>query len=144
MNIKKITINGHYVWVDRDAKIKEGDLLIYDKKCIRNWDNTFNKPGMDWNVLNTYKIIAVSPELNLEGVPSYVEYLAEHSSEVQEATYTTQHKITYKHGFIDGYRRSEKELFTEDDVKTAIELAKKDYLRYTEEQIIEHLKELKK
>ena len=38
-----------------------------------------------------------------------IEQLAEHSSEVQEATYTTQHKITYKHGFIDGYNLSDQQ-----------------------------------
>lgn len=38
-----------------------------------------------------------------------VEKLAEHSSEVQEGTYTTQHKITYKHGFIDGYKAAQKQ-----------------------------------
>lgn len=33
-----------------------------------------------------------------------IEQAAEQSSEVQEATYTPQHKITYKHGYIDGYK----------------------------------------
>ena len=34
--------------------------------------------------------------------PEDIERAAELSSEVQEATYTPQHKITYKHGFTDG------------------------------------------
>ena len=39
-----------------------------------------------------------------------IEQLAENSSEVQEATYTSQHKITYKHGFIDGYTQCQEDI----------------------------------
>lgn len=38
-----------------------------------------------------------------------VEKIAEYSSERQEATYTPQHKITYKHGYIDGYNQAIKD-----------------------------------
>ena len=44
---------------------------------------------------------AMNEELKKESL----EQMAEDSSELQEATYTTQHKITYKHGFIDGYNK---------------------------------------
>jgi hypothetical protein len=40
-------------------------------------------------------------------VEDEVEKLAEHSSEVQEGAYTPQHKVTYKHGFIDGYKAAQ-------------------------------------
>ena len=39
-----------------------------------------------------------------------IEQLAENSSEIQEATYTTQHKITYKHGYIDGYIQCQEDM----------------------------------
>ena len=39
-----------------------------------------------------------------------IEQLAENSSEIQEATYTTQHKITYKHGYIDGYNQCQENI----------------------------------
>lgn len=51
-----------------------------------------------------------------------VKMLAEHSSEVQEATYTPQHKITYKHGFMDGYNKAKETYkFTEEDLKRVLE-----------------------
>jgi flagellar biosynthesis/type III secretory pathway protein FliH len=42
-----------------------------------------------------------------------IEQLAENSSEVQEATYTSQHKITYQHGYIDGYTQCQKDITNE-------------------------------
>ena len=52
-----------------------------------------------------------------------IEQLAENSSEVQEATYTTQHKITYKHGYIDGYKKCQEDMadkkYTLNDMKKA-------------------------
>ena len=42
-----------------------------------------------------------------------IEQLAENSSEVQEATYTLQHKITYQHGYIDGYTQCQEDIFNE-------------------------------
>jgi predicted nucleotide-binding protein (sugar kinase/HSP70/actin superfamily) len=52
-----------------------------------------------------------------------IEKLAEISSELQEATYTIQHKTTYKHGFIDGYNKAKETLYTEEQVKEVIEMA---------------------
>jgi ribosomal protein L20 len=50
-----------------------------------------------------------------------IEQLAENSSEVQEATYTLQHKITYQHGYIDGYTQCQEDMsdkkYTEEDVR---------------------------
>jgi len=42
-----------------------------------------------------------------------IEQLAENSSEVQEATYTSQHKITYQHGYIDGYTQCQEDMVNE-------------------------------
>jgi hypothetical protein len=42
-----------------------------------------------------------------------IEQLAENSSEVQEATYTSQHKITYQHGYIDGYTQCQEDMAKE-------------------------------
>ena len=39
-----------------------------------------------------------------------IEQLAENSSEVQEATYTPQHKITYQHGYIDGFTKCQEDM----------------------------------
>jgi hypothetical protein len=39
-----------------------------------------------------------------------IEEAAERFSELQEATYTSQHKITYKHGFVDGAKYKEDEI----------------------------------
>ena len=48
-----------------------------------------------------------------------IEKLAENSSEFQEATYTPQHKITYQHGYIDGYTQCQEDMA--DYIKKAIE-----------------------
>jgi hypothetical protein len=44
------------------------------------------------------------------------EEAAERLSELQEGTYTVQHKITYKHGFIDGAKWNERRCYTEEEV----------------------------
>lgn len=46
-----------------------------------------------------------------------VEKLAEISSELQEGTYTLQHKTTYKHGFIDGFNKSKENYKIESSVR---------------------------
>ena len=69
------------------------------------------------------KIIGYQPkgnasELDLPLLPDVeddVEKLAEISSELQEGTYTPQHKITYKHGFIDGHKAASK-VYSEEDL----------------------------
>jgi hypothetical protein len=45
-----------------------------------------------------------------------LEEAAERLSELQEGTYTVQHKITYKHGFIDGAKWNERRCYTEEEV----------------------------
>ena len=66
-----------------------------------------------------------------------VEKLAEISSELQEATYTIQHKTTYKHGFIDGYNKAKETLYTKEQVMHAIKLARQiDYCNADYEIIV--------
>jgi hypothetical protein len=48
-----------------------------------------------------------------------LEEAAERLSELQEGTYTVQHKITYKHGFIDGAKWNERRCYTEEDLREA-------------------------
>lgn len=51
-----------HIYITSDEQIKEEDWVLYDKKYIRKTDKTFNKQGMDWNVLNTDKIILTTDE----------------------------------------------------------------------------------
>lgn len=69
-------------------------------------------PSINWN--------------NLEDEFGYVDVdkLAEHSSEIQEGTYTLQHKITYKHGYLDGFEAAQQiKRFSLEDVFNSIGLA---------------------
>jgi hypothetical protein len=103
MNIEKLEINGYYVYIDKDAEIKgdcyalhlgvfgETEIVMANGKCKLD-----------------KKIIAASPELNLEGMPTYVKLL------------------------------SEKELFTKEDVRKAVELARK-WEKMNIEQIIRRI-----
>lgn len=57
------------IYITSDEKPKDGEWALYDKKYIRKVDNTFNQPGMDWNVLNTDKIVLTTDdELIADGV----------------------------------------------------------------------------
>jgi hypothetical protein len=47
-----------------------------------------------------------------------IEEAAERLSESQEGTYTEQHKITYKHGFIDGTKWMEEQMEKLKDFET--------------------------
>jgi hypothetical protein len=96
-----------------------------------------------------YKPKGNAPELDLPLLPEIVveddvEKLAEISSELQEGTYTPQHKITYKHGFIDGYKTATK-VYSEDDLRKAIHFGKfgeYEGIQKTQE-FIQSLKQLK-
>ena len=90
-----------------ESKVGEGKLNDWVKLSVPKIERV-----EEWNkdlILFCNKVIASTKPL--EGLPllvieDEVEMLAEHSSEVQESTYTPQHKITYKHGFMDGYNKS--------------------------------------
>lgn len=42
-----------------------------------------------------------------------LEEAAERISELQEGTYTSQHKLTYKHGFLDGAKWQQEKIYNE-------------------------------
>jgi hypothetical protein len=119
MNIEKIEINGHYVWVDKDAEIKEGDYVYVNCSEIKVTEicqvsGYYNeqflfKHNSQIHMDYCKKIIAASPELNLEGVPTYVEWLARKefpNNGTQESGYLAG-------GFVIGYQTAEKELIGE-------------------------------
>jgi hypothetical protein len=130
MNIEKIEINGHYVWVDKDAEIKEGDYVYVNCSEIKVTEicqvsGYYNeqflfKHNSQIHMDYCKKIIAASPELKLEGVPTYVEWLAEENMK----QYDWVEDIDGRGCFIKGYQTAEKELPTWDDVRKAIELAR--------------------
>jgi len=69
------------------------------------------------------KVIATTNKsLDIPMVVDVVGVFAEISSEMQEATYNDQHRITYKHGYVDGYNKS------------------KETYSYTKEDMVELLK----
>ena len=119
-NLEKIEINiGQYVWVDRELPITTGDYRINDGII----EYTEDDEGGDWNKKHgSFKIIAASPSLNLEGVPDDVEWLAEQKYHVKNTGsmfMPNRHEVTniYKQeGFIEGYKTAEQEMFTEEQV----------------------------
>ena len=45
-----------------------------------------------------------------------IEEAAERLSDLQEGTYTVQHKTTYQHGFIDGAKWQQERMYSEEEV----------------------------
>jgi hypothetical protein len=50
-----------------------------------------------------------------------LEEVAERLSELQEGTYTIEHKTTYKHGFQDGAKWQQERMYSEEDLEEAAE-----------------------
>jgi hypothetical protein len=134
----KLIKTDNYLLVVDDSEIKVGDNCLCDIPA----GDYFGVVAYNGAFAEHYykKIIAHLP-LNglpiLEGVDLLppieddVEQLAEISSELQEGTYTIQHKITYKHGFKDGYNKAlEKYKYTEEDI---IHLLHKTARKYFQE-----------
>jgi hypothetical protein len=77
MNIEKIKVNGGYLWIDKDSKINEGDILPY----VLRWKSgryelvNSNNGIRQSKIPFAKKIIASSPEINIVGIPTYQEYL---------------------------------------------------------------------
>ena len=151
MNIEKIAVNGHYVWVDKDAEIKEGDMCYFIPTSLFNGEigkvnkNVIEDNGKYGMIFN--KIVAADAELELQGIklkgiPTYVEFLSnEHNK-----TYFDYDKTNTQpnYDFISGYKAAEKDLFTEDDVKEAIEIARIYHIdSVTTFDIIQQIKESK-
>jgi hypothetical protein len=168
-NIEKIVVNGHYVYVDKDAEIKEGDIVLED---LMNGNHLL----MTIHTLNDIdpeiqaKVVASSPELNLEGIPSYVEWLGINelklkwshlyvNGQLPKKPYPTNFENDLDKFMLGYYTALEKELFTEEDMRKAIELTRKeikvpyeinggnvmfDYCYYSDEEIIDLIKQSKK
>lgn len=121
----------HYIIVD-DSKVKIDDLYLDDTNTVRfaitetksYWAHRkgYKKITHSTRPLEPYTYDEVGEEiyghmydniqrLSLSEVNELlrevdVEKKAEISSELQEGTYTPQHKITYKHGYTDGYNQA--------------------------------------
>lgn len=120
-NIEKIEVKpNQYVWVDKDAEVEKGDLC-YDPTTDNGVYSTVLRTAPDsyWNKQKLPKIIAASPELNLEEVPSYVEWLANKEYPVIQLSMGCfdDHNEELREAFIEGYQTAEKELQTEQRVK---------------------------
>jgi len=92
------------IYITSDEQIKDGDWVLYDKKYIRKVDKTFNKQNMDWNVLNTDKIILTTdPDLIKDGVQAiddeFLEWFVKNPSceyvEVKNYKYS-EYPLNYK------------------------------------------------
>lgn len=99
---------------------KNFDPNYYQFKVIAktNFYYNSNLPSIDFSLLS---------ELECKTI-KYIDVnaLADRSSEVQEATYTPQNKVTYMHGYTDGFRAAQKMMrFSKQDLA--------DYLNYVED-----------
>jgi hypothetical protein len=149
-NIEKIAVNGDYIWVDKDAEIKEGELCIDGYMNILPFAD-LSELGLGYDKNTIHKIIAASTELNLKGIPTYVEWLAlQKIKEISSKQFLSLGTLAnIGDGFIIGYQTAEKELFTEDDVRKAIlksfllGVEREQYSKELEEEIIEQLKKEK-
>jgi hypothetical protein len=110
-----------------DDECKVGDKCITNGGLGRIGVDVFQN-NVDYTI-KPLKIISENPDFSLLNEVDCIKIgyvnadkLAEHSSEMQEGTYTPQHKITYKHGFIDGLKSSQfrnDKMFSLDDVERA-------------------------
>jgi hypothetical protein len=147
----------HYIVVD-DSEIKKGDYFLYQfgdcpevcqhdglgdpnqrKNCYNITHSTQPledvglNTSMGWQLgFDKIEPLSIQEVKELIGKVD-VEKKAEHSSEVQEATYTIQHKITYKHGYFDGYNQAlednKEKLYTEIDVLMLLQKTARKYFQ---------------
>lgn len=97
MNIEKIEIQpGQYVWVDTEAEINENDFILTKDNRIVEVSYLLSS-----DLEQASKIIAASPFLNLEGIPDYVEWLANQYWSKQPYN---------EDAFIKGYQAAEQEI----------------------------------
>lgn len=111
----KVVIEGMDYYVTA-SNIQKGEWQYYH---YSNSKQTILKAELDLpnDGRRSLVIATKNPSIDVPKVIDSIEDLSEVSSEVQEATYTIQHKITYKHGFKDGYSKAkETYTFTEGDM----------------------------
>jgi len=153
MKYKVITTDGKKVVVNESAEIKEVTegyyYDFYEKACpkITHYYESDEIQKTEFKIIATINH-SISLNVPMIIVEDEVEKLAEHSSEVQEGTYTHQHKVTYKHGFIDGYKKAQqKGVYSEEDLRVAINKAyligieRSSYGEAMEDDIIQSLKQ---
>ena len=144
-------------------KLEQGYIIVSDKtptindfalysKYIRKVDNTFNQPGMDWNALNTRKIIASTfisklPNIDFNNLEEEfgiinVEKLANISAnEIWNDEHTLEneqrelngHMLGYVEGFNKCSKLNKDKLYTEKDIKNAIKWLTKNYSKVEDE-----------
>jgi len=122
MKYNVIIVEQKKVVVDKSADIINYDdepyLLITDdyETYIHKHKGDIRPTTKHFEIIATINH-SISLDIPMIIIEDEVEKLAEHSSEVQEATYTPQHKITYKHGFIDGFNAlQQKGVYSEEDM----------------------------
>lgn len=146
MNIEKIEIQPRkFVWVDKGIRGKSGLNYNFGLKKVDSLGKDYTEHSTEWNYC--FKIIAASSELNLEGVPTYVKWLAEQEYSDEEIVMDVDISESLKLAFIKGYKTTEQEMFTEDDLKKAFACGKAYQSMYGDtalEQIIEQIKSEKK
>lgn len=116
-----------------DETPKNNDYALYDK-YIRKVDSTFNQPGMDWNALNTRKIIASTfildlPNIDFNGLEEEfgiidIGKLAENlfPTDFTKMAMNNVFENRYiQHGFIEGFNKclslNKDKLFTLEDLR---------------------------
>jgi hypothetical protein len=56
-----LQVTNQHIYITSDEKPKKDEWVLYNK-IVRRVDETFNKPGYDWNVLNCKKIILTTDQ----------------------------------------------------------------------------------
>lgn len=121
-NIEKISVDGYYVWVDKDAEIKVGDIVLEDLingNYLIMTIHTLN----DIDTEIQAKIMAASPELKLKRIPTYealraLEYAKPYVKDIKDDEDYAWHGGLIQ-GFKEGFNTAQKELFTEEDMRNA-------------------------
>jgi len=126
MKYKAIHTEKGKILVDGSAKLITGDWHIEKGLIINQFPDYLTDLDECEKIIATINF-SIDKDVPMIIIEDEVEKLAEHSSEVQEGTYTPPHKTTYKHGFIDGFKAAQqKGVYSLDDVHRAIDLARKE------------------
>jgi hypothetical protein len=164
----KLVKNDMYLLlIDEEVEIKEGTKWVYDKdkpSITPLLGNTnIVKEGIikGWfvKIIAYYPLTKEAKELDLPLLPSFqvdIEKLACEKYSIKEGLndyderYYNSHNVAKAEAFIDGYKASQSKQFTLEDMKKAIEMARKmdcsnfEYYgfcekAYTDEEIIQSL-----
>ena len=134
MQTKLIKLEQGFILVSDETPIID-DFALYGK-YIRKVDNTFNQPGMDWNALNTRKIIASNfidelPPIDFNGLEEELgvidlnDIVDELDNElIPFATEEFEKWNIWRNGIILGFNKclsiNKDKLYTEENVREAI------------------------